>query len=462
MVDDEFNLDDPGPASNAEASLDDFFQPTGEQPVSSSGPSIDDFFAPPPEPAKGGQPAKGKEQDQLPIEKSRIAEMEREEALASPSPAETPHPAEPDDEPAMEPAKPAQDKGFLAKNLVYLAALLIVILLGAAAYVSYILFLGSKQEVAVAPAPKPKPVKPQPQPAPAPGAYVAGAQAGSTGKELAVTTEEEETPASGATIKEQKPGKPGTPAEPKPGPPKPAPETIKEKPAPTPAPKPAPAVPAPALAPKPAPATAPAPKPVTAPAPKPAPKPAPAAAGRVPAPAPIAAVRAPAPAPAPVRPAPVRTPAAPSTGGPYTVQVGSYLLATSKIQPEQQLRALGYDDFHYVPERRRIKVYHVLVGKNLTPAASNQVTARLKELGYMPEPVTGAVKAYSYGNLATAQTTRQKILKAGLKPVEIKPETKDATLDQLRVGGYSSQAQAQRVRNELRRRGFKDAMVVKE
>jgi hypothetical protein len=107
-------------------------------------------------------------------------------------------------------------------------------------------------------------------------------------------------------------------------------------------------------------------------------------------------------------------------------------------------------------------VYHVLVGKNLDPAASNQVMARLKELGYMPEQVTGAVKAYSYGNLATAQATRQKILKAGLKPVEIKPETKEATLDQLRVGGYSSKAQAQRVRDELRRHGFDDAMVVKE
>lgn len=173
------------------------------------------------------------------------------------------------------------------------------------------------------------------------------------------------------------------------------------------------------------------------------------------------------PPPAPVEPKPEKKhePVA-STGGPYKVQVGSYMLEASKVEPESILKELGYNDFHYAPEQQTLKMYHVMVGKDLTREQANEMMGRIEKLGYAPEMVPGAggyrVKAYSYGSYSIAKSTRSKISGAGLGPVTIESETSQVTLDQLRVGSYKTKTEADKALRDLKRSGFPNAIIVKE
>ncbi len=159
-------------------------------------------------------------------------------------------------------------------------------------------------------------------------------------------------------------------------------------------------------------------------------------------------------------------PAVRSTGGPYKVQVGAYMLEASKKQPQERLQKLGYSDYHYVPMSRSLKVYHVLVGEDLEKGEADKIRTRLDSMGFkaeaLAEPDGYKVRAYSYGDYGTARRTREKIRKAGLSPVTIRSETKQVTLDQLRVGGYASRSQARKAQRHLQRSGFKGAIIVKE
>jgi len=184
-----------------------------------------------------------------------------------------------------------------------------------------------------------------------------------------------------------------------------------------------------------------------------------------PKPEPGAAVKAPLAKPA-GEPAPSPSPPVKSTGGPYMVQVGAYMLEASKIEPERRLKELGYADFHYEPLRRTIKIYHVLVGENLTRDKALEIMNKLSGLGYKPQIQNDSggykVLAYSYGSYSTAKSTRSKIQRAGLSPVMIKSETKSVTMDQLRVGGYKNRTEANKTLRHLKNSGFPGAIVVKK
>jgi len=156
----------------------------------------------------------------------------------------------------------------------------------------------------------------------------------------------------------------------------------------------------------------------------------------------------------------------PNTFGPYSVQVGSYMLEASKDEPERKLKELGYATLSYAPFERTLKVYHVLVGQDMTREKAQEVMKQLEDLGYAPElmPEQGGyvVKAYSYGSYSTAKSTRSKLRKAGVPPVTIRSETKQATLDQLRVGSYKTRTDANKALRDLKKNGFSSAIIVKE
>jgi cell division septation protein DedD len=150
-----------------------------------------------------------------------------------------------------------------------------------------------------------------------------------------------------------------------------------------------------------------------------------------------------------------------SDGGPFSVQIGSYYLEASKKRPLDKLSELGYSDYHFTPEYRRLKLYHVIVGDELTPAEAQELKGRLEGMGYAAELYgRGSVKAYSYGSVAIARNTQKKLLAAGFKDARIKSETKEVALDQLRVGRFSK-TRAQEALRDLRRQGFKEAVIVR-
>jgi cell division protein FtsN len=97
---------------------------------------------------------------------------------------------------------------------------------------------------------------------------------------------------------------------------------------------------------------------------------------------------------------------------------------------------------------------------------AQQAKSKLENMGYYPELVDDGsgykVLVYSYGSSAVAKSTQQKLARAGLKPVEVKAENKQATLDQLRVGRYATRAEAEKARQQLSRSGFKGAEIVME
>lgn len=173
------------------------------------------------------------------------------------------------------------------------------------------------------------------------------------------------------------------------------------------------------------------------------------------------------PAPKPKKKSPRRSGAAvASTGGDYSVQVGSYMLEASKKGPENLMRQLGYSDHHYVPYSTTLKIYHVLAGKKLSREAAGNIIKQLKGMGYVPElwPESEGYKVlvYSYGSYSVAKSTRRNVTKAGISPVTIKTETKRVSLDQLRIGSYASRLDAKKALGDLKRHGFKKAVIVKE
>ena len=150
-----------------------------------------------------------------------------------------------------------------------------------------------------------------------------------------------------------------------------------------------------------------------------------------------------------------------SDGGPFSVQVGSYYLETSKKRPLALLSELGYTEYHFTPEYQRVRLYHVLVGHNLSGDEAQKIKTQLEGLGYAASlEGQGSVKAYSYGSSAIARTTQKKLLDAGFKDVHIKSETRDVNMDQLRVGKFSK-ARADRALRDLRQAGFKGAIIVR-
>lgn len=150
-----------------------------------------------------------------------------------------------------------------------------------------------------------------------------------------------------------------------------------------------------------------------------------------------------------------------SSGGNYCVAVGAYMLAASKRDPEAQLSGMGYSNYHYVPFNRRLKIYHVYAGKNLDAQEASQIRDQLVGLGYAAEISGDRVLVYSYGKSSIANATKSKVQQAGIRPVEVRSEVRDVTLDQLRVGGYSK-SEAKKVLSQLRRAGFRDAILVRE
>ncbi len=418
MPKDEFDLEDTN-FNGAETSLDDFFQPADKaaEKKPAKGPSVDDFFAP-----AGGEPKPSAET--MPVSKKGMKPApDVFDDIKSDEPAGPEAPPVPLGGEGAEAAAP--EKGFLARNwIIFVIAALVIVLGGSGGFLAVNYFLKPKTTVAQAPARpaavKPKPVKPKPAAAPA-------------------------APAPGSA--ETKPAEP-------------------MKPAPAAAAKPAePMKPAPAAGTKPAPGAkpvepvkpAPAAKPGSKEAMKPAGKPAPAAKPAV------AMIVPPAKVPAPK---PGHVPVPTSGSGEYMVQVGSYMLESSKKGPEATLESLGYSQFHYVAESRRLTVYHLYAGKDLSRGDADALATKLEGMGYapavVPEGMAYRVEVYSYGSSGVAKSTRSKLLKAGIKNLEIKSETKVVTLSQLRVGGFSSQALAKKALADIRRGGLRGAVIVRE
>ncbi|MFO8056418.1 MAG: SPOR domain-containing protein [bacterium] len=155
-----------------------------------------------------------------------------------------------------------------------------------------------------------------------------------------------------------------------------------------------------------------------------------------------------------------------STGGPYTVQVASYMMDASKKKPESKLKELGYNDYHYVKEHRRLWKHNVYAGEDLSRKKARQIVDKLEDMGYAPRMERHGqgyrVLVYSYGSKSVANSTRRKVARAGVQPVKVESEKKKADLDQLRVGHFSSRYKARKAQQDLRRNGFRSAYVVRE
>lgn len=460
MPKDEFDLEDTAFSDGAEASLDDFFTPAdqaAEKKVAApkkpgKGPSVDDFFSEP-----GAEDTKPSAET-LPVDKKRLQEVGAEAFSDMPSGEPTGPESPPLLQEGEEGAAPesAPSKGFLARNwIIFLVAGLVIVLGGSGGFLAVNYFMKPKPELAAA-KPKEEPNKAK-KPA------------------MPVKKKPEAPEAAKPLVSESAPGQPTNPA-----------PTSETKPNQAPAGEPKPAALKPegkeAAKPEKTAAVAPVSETKTAtgkPGAKETLKPGEKTPSLPPVPETKPATAKPMaekplkPAPTPAKPAPElamaekpAVSAVPSTGGPYTVQVGSYMLEPSKKEPEDTLRRLGYTDYHYVPERRRLKIYHVFVGKNLARDQAQQVMSQLEDMGYSPEIVSdGAafkVKVYSYGNSQVASSTRGKLVKAGMKNVEIKSETMDVTLDQLRAGKFATRTQAQKALNDIKRGGLKGAIIVKE
>lgn len=371
--------------------------------------SLDDFF----QPAGEGTPQKtgGKPKDSVvddffapPGDDASALPVEKEK-IDEIAPEEAPLP-EPGLTPAKEPSAsetaPAGAKGFFGKNwLLILIGVLVVLVVGAGSFLGYTILqkrTPDEPKVAVKDA---KPADPKPA-KPAAKPEPKPAVKPPADKPAPAPVKPPTEPAAVVTPPE-KPGEP--PLEPKP-----------KKPEPT---KPPEAIPPPEPEKKPEPAKKPAPR-----------------------------------------------KGVPSTGGDFTVQVGAYMMPASKREVEARLHELGYQDLRYVQQYRRVKVYHVLAGDNLSREQAEQMMGKLADMGYHPELRTDGpgyrVLVYSYGSNSIARQTRQKVERAGVKPVKIEQETRELALDQLRVGSYASRSDANKALADLRRGGFKGAYVIKE
>ncbi len=155
-----------------------------------------------------------------------------------------------------------------------------------------------------------------------------------------------------------------------------------------------------------------------------------------------------------------------STGGAYTIQVASYMMDASKKQSENELKKLGYNDYHYVKEYRRLWIYDVYAGKDLSRKEAQGLMEKIEDMGYAPQLERDgsgySVLVYSYGSKSVANSTRSKLSRAGVKSVRVDADKKKVGLDQLRVGHFSSRYQARKAQRDLRRNGFRSAYVLKE
>jgi cell division protein FtsN len=420
MADDEFDLEDPVSGDDAEADLDDFFQPAdASDGAEDKGTSVDDFFS---EPDEGGGLDAATEK--LPVDPAKAA-TDPVELFGDSEPVGLQE-AEPESRDSIKPPDEGDagtsEKGFFARNLILLIILALVVLLGGSGgFLFYSLVLKKSDTKTVAAKDSKKSgVKARPsgnkavkksdaskkddkKAAPPAGEKTAG-KAGSDKKSAKPAQKGGDSKADASKKTPDKKTRAKTDKKS---------ETTDKK----------------------------------------------AGGATVAAAAPASAKK--------VGQAKGRKPV-PSTGGPYTVQVGAYMLKASKEDPEKSLARLGYSkDFRYVPDYRRVKIYHVIVGDNLSRDEAMKIKSKLQDMDYaapelMPEGTGYRVKVYSYGKMSVARSTKNKLAKSGLGNIQIKAETKEVTLDQLRVGSYATMADAKKAQRDLKRGGFKEAIIVKE
>ena len=435
-------------------------------------------------PAKPAGKAAKKEENQLPIEKSRVADLPEEpeaEAFPEEPPAEEPKPEKTGGaEPKVRKIKKEKAAGDSSnKNVLIVIGVVVVgiLVLAAAGYYAYNKFLNPQVEitkpVAMNPVSHPKPPKP-PAPVVEPTKNGPG-----TGTPVAANVPPEKAGKPGPIGKNPpapapKPAATPTPPPAKPAATTPAPKTPLAPPAVTkgPAPKPSATVPAPVTPPakpgKPGPVAAaptpPASNKLPAAAAKPQPiKVTPVAPGKPtkpskPGPAPAAPMAA-----KPLAPAgPVNLPTrAPSTG--WSCQVGAYMLWESFDTPLAGVRGAGYSNLYYVDRDISLTVYTLSLTGQFDAATANAKAQSLVGIGFRPhlEPVGSQyrVVAYKYGKRSVAEQSKSKIEQAKLGPCEITSQKQNVTLHQLRIGAYASRSEALKVLETLRAKGFTPELV---
>jgi len=147
----------------------------------------------------------------------------------------------------------------------------------------------------------------------------------------------------------------------------------------------------------------------------------------------------------------------------WSCQVGAYMLKESMEEPIKKLRRAGFNNLYYVDTLRNLKIYHLyLQGKyDLNTAQSKK--SQLEKLGFKPrlENKAGKYKIliYSYGSGSVAQKAKSKVERAGIGKGEIIARMEKVTLHQLRVGTYSSKAQAIKVKSKLQNQRFHPIII---
>ncbi len=377
--------------------------------------SLDDFFQPAEAPRTRPQPPVAGFED-APIPKG--APMPEFTAAV----AEAPPPLPPEAE-----AAEAEPKKFLSPMILLIIVIVLALgVLGAGGYFAYNMFLAGPDETQAANVKPPPPKLDKP-----------------------------------VSVQPEKPGekpKPGEPSKPDTGQAK-----DDKKPAPAPGGKEAAKPPQAAKADKPG--QEPAQKEKPAPAPEKQPE-------KTAKAAPPPAKKQPPPKPAPAKTAPEKAPetkpikTASLSTGPYTIQVGSYMMRESMTGPEKKLNQLGYTDYHYVDTKRTLTVYDVFVGGTMGQQQADKVKADLEALGYKPAIKNVGVDkykvlAYSYGSRSVANRSKAKIDKAGIGKAEVKSERRNVTLHQLRVGHFPSATKAKSSITDLKKAGF-ETILIKE
>jgi cell division septation protein DedD len=431
MPDDDFNFDDNDKGGDNDFALDDFFG--GEQKdeegakSGSGGPSIDDFF--------GSADASEGSEESLPMDRDEVMDVppsaaERREAPApDPFASDTPEeaaPAEPDfseertepppDEYAGEEAEEAEGGGFLSRNwLLLVIAVLVVLVVGSGGFLGYTYLFGN------------------------------GGDSGGT-KATAALTDKDKDKGTSPDKADKKINKAAAGKVPAPAGKSNDKKDKKSADKKTPQDKTK---------------TADKKSTATASVKPPSPKDKDQAKQKDSAKPPDKPDRKP-----PEKSASSGHQAVASTGGAYTVQVASYMMDASKKHPEKELKKLGYNDYHYVKEYRRLWIYDVYAGKGLSRKEARELVEKIEDMGYAPrlerEGPGYSVLVYSYGSKSVANSTRRKLSKAGIKSVRVNADKKKVGLDQLRVGHFSSRYQARKAQRDLRRNGFRSAYVLKE
>ena len=139
------------------------------------------------------------------------------------------------------------------------------------------------------------------------------------------------------------------------------------------------------------------------------------------------------------------------------------MLTESMEEPINALRRLGYNNLYYVDLSRSLVIYHLYLTGAFDQKTAEAKKNSLVQIGFKPrleqQGTQFRVIAYSYGKNSIAQGSKAKIEKAGLGPAEIIPRTGPVTLHQIRVGPYSTSADARNVVQKLSANGFKPVLV---